>query len=54
MDNSAIMRKFMAAIVFVIIVKIISFFIYMLEIDDKMYYIIIAMLSVPAFLYMII
>lgn len=54
MDYSALMRKFMAAIVFVIIIKIISFFIYMLEIDDKMYYIIVAMLTVPVFLYIII
>ena len=53
--NSPLMRQFVIApIVFIILVQIVSFFVRMLQIDDNIFYIIVAMMSVPVFLYMVI
>lgn len=56
MDSpSPLMRRFVIApIVFIIFMQIISFFVRMTEISDTIYYIVIAMMSVPVFLYMVI
>lgn len=56
MDSpSPLMRRFVIApIIFIIFMQIISFFVRMTEISDTIYYIVIAMMSVPVFLYMVI
>jgi hypothetical protein len=52
---SPLMRRFVIApVIFIIFMQIISFFVRMIEISDTMYYIMIAMMSVPVFLYMVI
>jgi hypothetical protein len=49
------MKRFvLAPLIFLIVVRFISFFVHVLEIDESMYYILIALMSVPLFLYMII
>ena len=51
---SPLMRQFVIApLVFFIIISIISFFVKMFEIDVSMYYILVAMISVPVFLYIV-
>jgi len=49
------MKRFvLAPLIFLIVVRFISFFVHVLEIDEGMYYILIALMSVPLVLYMII
>jgi hypothetical protein len=47
-------RLVIAPLVFFIIINIISFFVRILEIDEKLYYIMVVMISVPVGLYIII
>ena len=52
---SPLMRRLVIApLVFFIIINIISFFVRILEIDEKLYYIMVVMISVPVGLYIII
>jgi len=53
MDSPLFRRFLIAPIMFIIISKFISFFMHVLGINDNMYFIILAMLSVPVFLYMV-
>lgn len=53
--NSPLFRRFLIApIVFLIISRFILFFINVFGVNESMYYVILAMLSVPTFLYMVI
>ena len=54
MDSPFMKRFVLAPLIFLIVVRFISFFVHVLEIDESMYYILIALMSVPLFLYMII
>ena len=56
MDSpSPLMRRFVIApMIFIIFVQIIFFFVYILELNVNMYYIVIAMMSIPVVLYMVI
>lgn len=54
MESSSFMKRFvLAPIIFIIILKFIMFFMHMLEINDNMYYIMGAIMSLPLFLYMV-
>jgi hypothetical protein len=53
MESSFVKRFVLAPIIFIIIVNFMSFFVHMLELNDGVYYIVIAMLSLPLFLYMV-
>ena len=51
---SPLFRRFLIApILFLIIAQFILFFINVFGLNDNMYYVILAMLSVPVFLYMV-
>ncbi len=53
--ESPFMKRFvLAPLIFLIAVRFISFFVHVIEIDESMYYILIALMSVPLVLYMII
>ena len=54
MDSPLLRRFILAPIIFIIISKFISFFMHVLGVNDSMYFIILAMLSIPVFLYMVI
>jgi len=54
MDSQLFRRFLIAPIIFIIIARFISFFMHVLGVNDNMYFIILAMLSVPVFLYMVI
>ncbi len=54
MDSPLFKRFLIAPIIFLIISKFISFFIHVLGVNDNIYFIILAMLSIPVFLYMVI
>jgi hypothetical protein len=53
MDSPLFRRFLIAPILFLIIAQFISFFINVFGLNDNMYYVILAMLSVPVFLYMV-
>jgi hypothetical protein len=53
MDSPLFRRFLIAPIIFLIIAKFISFFIHVLGVNDNIYFIILAMLSIPVFLYMV-
>jgi len=53
MDSSIMKRFVLAPIIFIIVVRVISFLVNLLEINDSMYYIVLAMASIPLFLYMV-
>lgn len=53
MESSFMKRFVLAPIIFIIIMKFISFFVHVLEINDNMYYIVVAMMSLPLVLYMV-
>ena len=51
---SPLIRQFVIApLVFFIMMYVISFFVKIFEIDVSMYYILVAMISVPVFLYIV-
>ena len=52
--SSPLLRRLMIVPIFIIIVQFILFFVNVLKININMGYIIIAMISVPAFSYMVI
>lgn len=53
--ESPFMKRFVfAPLIFLIVVRFISFFVHVIEIDESMYYILIALMSVPLVLYMLI
>jgi len=54
MDSQFMKRFVLAPLIFLIVTRFISFFAHVLEIDESMYYILIALMSVPLVLYMII
>jgi hypothetical protein len=54
MDSPLFRRFLISPIIFLIIAKFISFFMHVLGLNDNMYFIILAMLSVPVVLYMVI
>ena len=52
--SSSFMNRFVfAPIIFIIVVNVISFIVNMTEIKDSMYYIVLAIMSLPLFLYMV-
>ncbi len=52
--SSSFMKRFVfAPIIFIIVVNVISFIVNMTEINDSMYYIVLAIISLPLFLYMV-
>lgn len=52
--SSTFMQRFVfAPIIFIIVVSVISFIVNLTEINDSMYYIVIAIMSLPLFLYMV-
>ena len=53
MDSPLFRRFLIAPIIFLIISKFISFFIHVLGVNDNIYFIILAMLSIPVVLYMV-
>jgi hypothetical protein len=53
MDSPFMKRFVLAPLIFIIVVRFISFFVHVLEVGDSMYYIVIALMSVPLVLYMI-
>jgi hypothetical protein len=52
-SSSFVKRFVLAPIIFIIILKFTMFFMHMLEINDNMYYIMGAIMSLPLFLYMV-
>ena len=54
MDSPLFRRFLIAPVIFIIIARFISFFMHVLGTNDNVYFIILAMLSVPVFLYMVI
>jgi hypothetical protein len=53
MDSPFMKRFVLGPLIFIVVVRFISFFVHVLEIDESMYYILIALMSVPLVLYMI-
>jgi hypothetical protein len=52
--SASFMNRFVfAPIIFIIVVNVISFIVNMTEIKDSMYYIVLAIMSLPLFLYMV-